>query len=84
MASAALTELIKAVGEAEADRLYNAVILEYTAHVRKHLNAAKGEAPEKVAEATFVETVLAKLEADPDRTLIAVLVEEIEPVRGGR
>lgn len=84
MASAALDELIKAVGEKEADRLYNAVILEYTAHVRKHLNAAKTEAPEKTQEAAFVETVLAKLEADPDRKLTEALAAEIEPVRGGR
>lgn len=78
MASAALTELIKAVGEKEADRLYNLVVLEYTSHVRKHLDAAKVEAPEKAQEAAFVETVLAKMEAAPDRKLTDVLADEIE------
>lgn len=76
-ASPALAELIKAVGEKDADRLYNAVILEYTQHVRKHLSAAKVEAPEKASEAEFVEGVLAKLEADPDRKLTEVLAEDV-------
>ena len=75
--SPALEALIKAVGEKDADRLYNAVILEYTKHVRKHLNAAKVDAPEKASEAEFVEGVLAKLEAAPDRKLTEVLGEDI-------
>lgn len=82
MASAALTELIKLVGEDDASRLYNAVILEYTSHVRKHLNSAKVDAPTKAQEAAFVETVLARLEADPDRRLTEALAEEME--RGAR
>lgn len=71
MASAALTELTKLVGEKDAARLYNAIVGEYTQHVRKHLDAAKVEAPEKATEADFVE-------ADPDRRLTEVIGEEME------
>lgn len=61
MATPALTELIGLLGDKEADRLYNLVIAEYTAHIAKHVAAAKLANPTKVGEAQFVEDVLSRV-----------------------
>lgn len=70
MATPALQELIDLVGEKEADRLYNAILGEYTAHIRKHVDAAKADNPEKVAEAEFIEGVLDRSDGERLHTAI--------------
>ena len=77
MASIALTELPKAVGAKEAQRLYILVLREYTAHLRKHAEAAKADNPSE--EADFLLAVLDRADADP-APLTAVLTEEIDGV----
>jgi len=73
MASAALEELTALLGDKEATRLYNAIVGEYTAHVRKHANAVKRDTPAKGTEVDTLIAVLDRVEADKSIGLTAAV-----------
>lgn len=82
MASPFLDELIKLVGEKDADRIYAGIVSEYSAHVRKHLAAVKADDPTKGDDADFFDAVVQRVEADEGH-FIAETVRALEERRRG-
>ena len=75
--SIALDELTKLLGEAGATRLYNLVVAEYSAHVRKHAEAIKLADPTKAPYADTLLEVVTRVETE-HRPLTLSLTDEPE------
>lgn len=82
MASRGLQYLIDRLGEKDAEEAYRLVIDDYTAHVRKHAEAAKVTNPESAKEAAVLLAVLDAVDADEQKTLTMAVAESLERDRG--